>query len=96
MKSCQNLYEAVKLHFSEISGSKSLRLDWFGGEPLLYYEKMIAFCARMNQYCIENSVIFQHSITTNGYLLTKDKASRMIENGIHLFQITIDGAGKNA
>jgi uncharacterized protein len=90
----QNLYEAVKLHFSEISGSKSLRLDWFGGEPLLYYEKMIAFCARMNQYCIENSVIFQHSITTNGYLLTKDKASRMIENGIHLFQITIDGAAK--
>ena len=89
-----NLYKAIVSHFSTIEGERSLRLDWFGGEPLLYYKKMVDFCETINKYCLENNIIFQHSITTNGYLLTQEQASKLIQNGINLFQITIDGMPK--
>lgn len=88
------LYNSIVVYFSNINNKKSLKLDWFGGEPMLFYDKMLDYCARINDYCTEHSVLFQHSITTNGYLLTKEKATKLIENGVTLFQITVDGTSK--
>lgn len=85
------LFDSISLYFSKINGKKSLRLDWFGGEPMLFFNKMVDYCIRINKYCVEHEILFQHSMTTNGYLLTKDKAAKLIECGINLYQITIDG-----
>lgn len=72
------LFDSISLYFSKINGKKSLRLDWFGGEPMLFFNKMVDYCIRINKYCVEHEILFQHSMTTNGYLLTKDKAAKLI------------------
>ena len=87
-----NLYHAIKKYFSSVEGQRFLKLDWFGGEPLLCFDKVVDFTRKANAYCIKNKIAFQHSMTTNGYLLTVDKAADLIKSGIVLYQITIDGA----
>ena len=86
-----NLYKAIVHFFASAESPMSLQLDWFGGEPMLYYDKLLSFCCTVNQFCREHSIAYQHSITTNGYLLTTEKAKQLIENGVNLFQITVDG-----
>ena len=41
-RTLNNLYNSIKTHFTSVSGDRSLKLDWFGGEPLLYYDKMLS------------------------------------------------------
>lgn len=38
-----------------------------------------------------NGIIFQNSITTNGYLMDKDRIKKFSEIGLNDFQITLDG-----
>ena len=42
------LFDSISLYFSKINGKKSLRLDWFGGEPMLFFNKMVDYCIRIN------------------------------------------------
>ncbi|MDR3059717.1 MAG: radical SAM protein, partial [Prevotella sp.] len=45
-------------------------LDWFGGEPLLYFNELVyPISKEIKNLCEQANVSFVHTITTNGYLI---------------------------
>jgi uncharacterized protein len=70
----------------------SLHLDWFGGEPLMYFDEVIvpiSECA--NTLTGENSVKFTHHATTNATLMDINRIRKMKELHFTSFQIPVDG-----
>ena len=70
---------------------KSVLLSWFGGEPLLSYNILTNLQSFVRDLCREQDIQFSSHITTNGFALTPDKASRLIDLDLHSYQITLDG-----
>ncbi|MET3559163.1 uncharacterized protein ABID29_002312 [Streptococcus rupicaprae] len=71
---------------------KIFHVSWFGGEPLLGIKSIISLSQYFQNLSIENQASYSSSITTNGYLLTKGKFKRLVEEcSVRNFQITIDG-----
>jgi uncharacterized protein len=71
---------------------KSLQIDFFGGEPLLNYKWIYNFSQEIVSYTSQNSILYKASITTNGYLLTKDIFTNLVQKcHIKTYQVTLDG-----
>lgn len=71
---------------------KRIELDWFGGEPLLYFDKIIfPISIEIKEWAKENEVQFVNMITTNGSLITQERISLMNNINLRSFQITFDG-----
>jgi uncharacterized protein len=69
-----------------------LQLDWFGGEPLLGFEKVIKPIATVSKkICEQNDVSFVMSMTSNGFLLKTDMISFFKQHNMAAVQITLDG-----
>ncbi len=71
---------------------KEFGLMFFGGEPLLCYDKVMtptlnAIYPMMQEHGIE----FSAGITSNGLLLSKERLSFLKIHGVKTMQITIDG-----
>ena len=88
-----NLFLAIKEYCVE-KKIKYLKIEWFGGEPLLCVNKIIEFTTKVNCFCVENNIVFQHSMTTNGYLLSFDIVKKLLNCKITTYQITIDGISR--
>ncbi|MBW1619373.1 radical SAM/SPASM domain-containing protein [Empedobacter falsenii] len=72
--------------------TKNLYLSWFGGEPLLYFDKvMIPILEYANRKTIEKNIGFESDITTNGYLINQKMINNFIQYNITHNQITLDG-----
>ncbi|WP_395092813.1 radical SAM protein [Vaginella massiliensis] len=72
--------------------TKNLYLSWFGGEPLLYFDKvMIPILEYANRKTIEKNIGFESDITTNGYLINQKMIDNFIKYNITHNQITLDG-----
>ena len=72
-----------------------LHLDWFGGEPLMYfYETMVPISEYGMEMAAKNNIPFVNQITTNGYLIDEQMVKKMKELQLHIYQITIDGDEK--
>ena len=92
----ENTLKKTKAFINKIlTEKKNLRefsLSWFGGEPLLYFHKVVA--PLLEYGCKESDrrgIAFSSGMTTNG-LLIDDKVIRIAkENKLHFFQITLDG-----
>lgn len=84
--------EGIKKYLSSrLAGLRILTVGWFGGEPLYGFkaiEDLAPFLARTAQ---ENSIHYASNMTTNGYLLTPERAEKLLEWNIRSFQITLDG-----
>ena len=89
-----NLIHATKKYLEANRGIRFLQLEWFGGEPLLSYEINIYVSEALKQYSEEHSINFSMSITTNGYLLTKERAERLVSLNLFSYQITVDSFAK--
>lgn len=89
------LVEALKLHIeNQITQNKipSLHLDWFGGEPLMYFEEVIKPIARFaKELCEKHNVILTQHATTNAVLMTPTIMTEMDQLGFTSFQIPLDG-----
>lgn len=71
---------------------KNIRINWFGGEPLLCYDKIIRFSRLLKDALKTNGVQLITGITTNGILLSKEKLEKLIsECNLKHMQITVDG-----
>lgn len=70
---------------------KHLSISWFGGEPLLSYDKVLEVTQWASEYCKSIGKSFSSFITTNGTLLTEKRIDELREAGIKHYQITIDG-----
>jgi uncharacterized protein len=84
----------INLVKSKISTIKSLKIRWFGGEPLLGYDAIEEIAPALKSMADEAEVTITSGITTNGFLLTEERAKAMLQSGIRDYQITIDGAGE--
>lgn len=66
---------------------KKINLTWFGGEPLLCYDKIV----KLNEILVSNKVSVKTSIITNGTLFTNAKIEQLNQLNIQNIQITLDG-----
>lgn len=77
----------------DMGSVKVFNLDWFGGEPLLYFDEIIyPIASILREYCMQKEVIFVHGITTNGYLISDERIKKFQEIDLRNFQITLDGS----
>lgn len=71
---------------------KSIRINWFGGEPLLCYDTIILFSQKLLDILNNNGIRLLTSITTNGILLDTNKLKVLAHQcNLQRVQITIDG-----
>lgn len=70
---------------------KGFRLSWFGGEPLLAYQRVIDITAFAQRECECQGVDFFCDVTTNSLMLNSARIKELGELGVRRFQITIDG-----
>lgn len=84
----QNLIEFVKKTSREVS---TLQVGWFGGEPLLQFEKIKKMTETFKEICAENGCNYCSTITTNAYLFNDERINDLKEFNIKRVQITLDG-----
>lgn len=72
---------------------KHFHLSFFGGEPLLYYKKLVQPLMDFTKEQTEKkNVVLETSFTTNGYLINEEMLEHFKGYKEHLFfQITLDG-----
>ncbi|TWI94577.1 uncharacterized protein JN11_04687 [Mucilaginibacter frigoritolerans] len=84
-----------KLMQKIVDEKKDLRafsINWFGGEPLLYFDTTVVpilekACEIMNG----KGIAFGTGFTTNGFLLNQEKLDKCKKLNVQSFQITLDG-----
>lgn len=90
--------EKIKRHIDymiDVKKISSLHLEWFGGEPFMYLNEVIAPIAQYAlQKCHEKGVFFYHSATTNGYFLHPENINKLSSLKFRNFHITLDGTQK--
>ncbi|MFS5404575.1 radical SAM protein [Streptococcus agalactiae] len=69
-----------------------IRVNWFGGEPMLAFDKIIEFMKQCIEICKYHKIGLVSGMTTNGYLLTSDRLETLIKHKVFMFQITLDGS----
>lgn len=71
---------------------RSIILDWFGGEPLIYFDSIVfPFTIDLKKWSNENNINLACIMTSNGSLVTSERAKKMVEMGLSRLQITLDG-----
>lgn len=84
--------ETVANYISMVAKSKRrIHIGWFGGEPLLRFDTIKYINEKVIKTCEEYKTNFSSSISTNGYLLSAEKAKLFDELMIRNVQITLDG-----
>jgi len=68
-----------------------LSVAWFGGEPLLEFDKICYLSNEFIKICKKNQCKYTSSITTNGYLLDDNKIYQLSRFNVNNIQITLDG-----
>lgn len=90
-----DMVEALKTWLTaEIPLHKVVMLHWFGGEPLLQFGTVMSVSRHAKSIAEQNGTLAVLHITTNGYLLSRNRAQELTGAGIRDFQITIDGPAK--
>jgi len=69
----------------------TLRVTWFGGEPLLGFRRILSLTPRLQEIVPD----YSGGMISNGYLLTKEVIEQLTALKIKSIQITIDGIGEN-
>jgi uncharacterized protein len=70
-----------------------LAVTWFGGEPLSAFDVIEQLGPRLHALATSKGCRFEHSIITNGFLLTPEKAAFLAGvSGFRYAQITLDGS----
>ena len=69
----------------------SLRIDWFGGEPLVTKNIIFSLSERIIDLCHQARKPFTASITTNGTLMDLETFKELLRCHVTTIQVTIDG-----
>lgn len=77
----------------EASHAKSMRVNWYGGEPLLAPQVIESLSGHFLALCEEFGATYDAGIITNGYLLTPENADMLGRCHVSVAQITLDGIG---
>ena len=69
---------------------KHLKIQFFGGEPLLNHDKNISFLEKVNK--IVRNIYKEYGLVTNGYLLNKKYFLDYFNHNVIFYQLTLDGS----
>lgn len=72
---------------------KSLRVHWYGGEPLLGINVIESLSHSFMEITKEYNAKYNAFIVTNGYLLNQKTAKSLEECGVEYAVVTVDGIG---
>lgn len=82
----------IESMISKVSKSaKKISIDWYGGEPLLSFERLRSLNDKFIEICKKNGTQYCASITTNGFLLTPSVVEYIKTVPFSHLQITLDG-----
>lgn len=70
---------------------RTLKLSWFGGEPLLARDVVERLGTQIRRMCEDWDVGMTGGITTNGYFLTHDTVAMLFATNVTSMQVTLDG-----
>lgn len=88
--------EAIKLHtLQRLPRLSFLQISWFGGEPLYGWSAVADLAPFFQQTARDNDLGYHAHMTTNGYLLTPETATKLLDWDVRHFQITVDGLPEN-
>lgn len=91
----KTLNSAMKLISQATEKVPTFTLGFFGGEPLLYFKKIVKpLIIHTNNCCKQNCIPYSVTFTTNGYLITQEMVDFFAEYNIQSLQITLDGGRK--
>ena len=77
----------------DLTGSGSLSVTWFGGEPLLAADVIESLSERLMALAEKKGAEYSAGIITNGYLLNQKNADMLGRCMVKSCQVTIDGMG---
>lgn len=80
---------------TRLAGIKTLKLHWFGGEPLLATEDVLSLTHDIRLAADRAGVKFIGHLTSNGYLLDERRRSDLIDAGILDYRVTFDGPAES-
>ncbi|WP_312922777.1 radical SAM/SPASM domain-containing protein [Empedobacter brevis] len=93
--SSETINNVIKFIENTISSNPDLKqfyLSWFGGEPMLYYDKVISpILKKAHLLCKGKNIDFTSNFTTNGLLIDEKRILECKSLGVDHFQITLDG-----
>lgn len=70
---------------------KKLKIQWFGGEPMLEFSMICDLSKEILDYCDKNNIEYYSTMISNGTLINEAKLIDLIGCGIKKIQITLDG-----
>jgi uncharacterized protein len=74
-----------------LSGLRIFTVSWFGGEPLYGWPAIEDLAPFFVETSREAGLAYASSMTTNGYLLTPERAEKLLAWRVTTYQITLDG-----
>jgi uncharacterized protein len=74
---------------------KNIRIDFYGGEPLLSLELIKDISGKLKQLAEKKGLEYSFTFVTNGTLLTRKVAEELVALGLKGAKITIDGPKEN-
>lgn len=87
----ENANRILKLVEQKAQEAEILKVDWYGGEPLLNSQMIGYLSEKLIKICDEYDVEYIASITTNGSLLDEKSVALLERSKVTHAQITIDG-----
>ena len=83
-----SIFEMVKQNSEQL---KSIKITWFGGEPMLGFNVIKNISDRIIPYADMKGIRYDSFLITNGFLLTKERVAELYVRRVKMFQITLDG-----
>ena len=81
----------VKLVESRAKSIETLRVSWYGGEPLMAAGVVESLSKRFIEICEEHKITYNASMVTNGYFLNRENIEMLNSLKVTSVQVTIDG-----
>ncbi|MEW6490632.1 MAG: geopeptide radical SAM maturase [Thermodesulfobacteriota bacterium] len=87
------LVEFLQGRFRE--GMNELILDFYGGEPLLYTERIRQISTALGPFAAGRGAKYSFTLVTNGSLLTPAMVEGLLPLGLRAAKVTLDGPAEN-
>ncbi|WP_338846553.1 radical SAM protein [Massilia sp. W12] len=69
----------------------SIKLQWYGGEPLMAYSEILRISQEVRDYCAGHNIKYMSQMITNGLSFKPSVFLNLMQQHVSHFQITLDG-----
>lgn len=83
--------DSTVIDFVKSKKPKFIDVRWFGGEPTLKFDSIVAISEQLIKLADENNIEYKAEMTTNGILIPRISLDQLSKSRIGRFQISVDG-----